>query len=125
MGACASDGTAQTFTPGMTVVGTNGQIKVSLESISPTPLGKEPSEWKLRVTDASDHPLDGMTVVPKGYMPVHKHGTSITPVVTAMGDGSYDVTSLVLFMPGLWQVTIAVSGPSVADSAVFSFCITG
>jgi hypothetical protein len=71
--------------------------------------------------------MTGAGITAKPFMPDHGHGSSVTPSVTPMGsDGTYQVTDLDLFMPGIWQVTLTItpaSGP--ADSVVFSFCVDG
>jgi hypothetical protein len=43
----------------------------------------------------------------------------ITPTGTA---GQYTLAPVNLWMPGVWQTTIAVTSPT-PDSAVFSFCL--
>jgi hypothetical protein len=122
---CPADAGVETFTPNMVASGTNAQIKVTLMTITPAPADKGDNDWVVKITDENDQPLDGLTVTPKPYMPLHHHGASIVPTVMPMGGGVYDLQSLVLFMPGVWQVTIAVSAPNIVDSAVFTFCVTG
>jgi len=59
-----------------------------------------------------------LQVVP--WMPAMGHGSSVTPTVTETEPGSYELTGLVMFMPGTWQLRTTLTGP-VADHVVPSF----
>lgn len=122
---CASDSRAQTYTAGMEQKGASGALTVKLDSINPNPVVKGNNEWKVTVVDAGGAPVSGATITVKPYMPDHGHGSSIIPQVAAGADpGSYDVTLLNLFMPGIWQVTFTVTtSANVTDSAMFTFCV--
>ena len=124
-GVCASDGRAQVYTPGMEAAGAMGLFRVRLVSIDPAPAVKGDNAWVVEIVDACGATVSGATVAAKPYMPDHGHGSSIVPTVTELGAGRYQVASLVLFMPGLWQTTIAITAPGAADSVVFSFCVAG
>ena len=124
-GACADDMRAQSYSPGMEVTGAKGVYRARLSAIDPAPAIKGTNAWTVEILDASGAPVDGATVTVKPFMPDHGHGSSIVPVVTAKTGGVYAIDSLVLFMPGLWQTTITVTGPAGVDTAVFSFCVNG
>ena len=64
------------------------------------------------------------------------HASNQTPQLAKNADGTFTVSDIYLFMPGLWTVTLSVtaapstsdagatpSAPVVLDSAVFTFCI--
>jgi hypothetical protein len=123
---CATDSRAQSYTAGMEQKGTAGTLSVKLESINPNPVIKGNNDWKVQVVDASGTPVDGATITVKPFMPDHGHGSSITPQVAAGSDpGTYDVSLLNLFMPGIWTVTFNVAtSANVTDSAVFTFCVS-
>ena len=66
---------------------------------------------QLVITDPTGAAVDDLdlTVVP--WMPAMGHGTSITPVVTPMGDGTYAIDRVDLFMPGLWELRTTFHQP--------------
>ena len=105
--------------------GAAGALAVKLESINPNPVIKGNNDWKIQVVDAQGAPVSGATITVKPYMPDHGHGSSIIPQVAAGADpGTYDVSLLNLFMPGIWTVTFDVTTQdNVTDSAVFTFCV--
>jgi hypothetical protein len=63
---------------------------------------------ELRVTDASGAPADGLPVTVTPWMPAMGHGTSMTPTIKAEGNGAYRVEDVELFMPGTWQLRVAL-----------------
>ena len=124
-GVCVGDTRAQVYTPDMEAPAVMGVFRVRLVSIDPAPAIKGSNTWVVEIVDTAGAAVTGATVVAKPFMPDHGHGSSIVPTVTEMGGGKYTIDSLVLFMPGLWETTIAVSTPGAADRAVFSFCVPG
>ncbi len=125
---CATDSRAQTFTAGMEQTGASNTFSVKLTSINPNPVFKGNNAWTIQVVDKSGGPVTGASITVKPFMPDHGHGSSIIPQVTAGADpGSYDISLLNLFMPGIWTVTIVVTtgtAPStVTDQSVFTFCV--
>lgn len=124
-GVCVGDTRAEVFTPGMEAPGVMGVFRLRLASIDPAPAIKGTNTWAVEIVDAGGAAVTGATVTAKPFMPDHGHGSSIVPTVTEIGEGKYTIDSLVLFMPGLWQTTIAVSTSGASDSAVFSFCVPG
>ncbi len=81
----------------------------------------------MQVLDGKGAPVNGATIVTSGFMPDHNHGTSTIPQVTAKGqDGTYEITPMILFMPGVWKITFKVTAAGgVADSAEVTFCVDG
>ena len=99
-----------------------------LLTITPNPVFKGNNVWNLQVVDKNGAPVSGATITVKPFMPDHGHGSSIIPQVAAGSDpGTYDVTLLNLFMPGIWTITILVTtgtAPNtVTDQSVFTFCV--
>lgn len=123
---CATDSRAQTYSAGMEQKGAAGALSVKLQSIDPNPVIKGNNDWKIQVVDASGAPVSDATITVKPFMPDHGHGSSITPQVAAGADpGTYDVSLLNLFMPGIWTVTFDVTTQdNVTDSSVFTFCVS-
>jgi YtkA-like len=125
---CATDSRAQTFAPNMEQAGSSGTYSVKLQTITPNPVFKGNNEWSILVVDKTGAPVSGATITVKPFMPDHGHGSSITPQIAASSTpGTYDVTLLNLFMPGIWTITIVVTtgtAPStVTDQSVFTFCV--
>jgi hypothetical protein len=124
---CAGDPRATSYTVGLSAKATDGAYAVTFVDAMPAPPTKGDNTWTVKITDSAGNPVDGATVTAKPFMPDHAHGSSITPQVTPMGtDGTYEVTLLDLFMPGIWQVTLTITPASgAADNVVFTFCVDG
>ncbi len=123
---CANDPRAEPYAVGLSATGTSG-LKVSFVSAAPAPPTMGNNVWTIKVTDAQDAPVSGATITLKPYMPDHGHGSSIVPQVMPMtAEGTYQVTLIDLFMPGIWQNTFTITpatGP--VQTVVFTFCIDG
>ena len=104
--------------PLASITGSSGKVHIDLRT-SPQPPAVGNDDVQLAITDASGAPLDGLTVAVKPFMPAHGHGTSQTTVM-AQGGGKYLVTDVYLYMSGVWQMQITVSGP-VSDYAAPEF----
>lgn len=120
---CATDPRAQAYAPNLVKQGEAGVFTFVLVSSTPGPPGLDQNTWVIAVEDASGNMVPGATltsVVP--WMPDHGHGTS-TPTITPNSDGTITVSSIYLFMTGLWQTTIVAEAGGQMDSAMFSFCV--
>ena len=122
---CDDEPRADTYTAGMSKMGENG-VEFVLVSSDPTPPDRGDNNWTLQVLDNSA-PADGLTLDVVPFMPDHGHGTpKIAEIAPAGSDGMYDVTTVNLWMPGLWEVTVSASDTGgLLDTAVFAFCIDG
>jgi YtkA-like len=125
---CATDSRAQTFAPDMEQPGSSGTYSVKLQTITPNPVFKGNNVWNILVVDKTGAPVSGATIKVNPFMPDHGHGSSITPqIAPGSTPGTYDVTLLNLFMPGIWTITIVVTtgtAPNVVtDQSVFTFCV--
>jgi YtkA-like len=124
---CDSDPRAMAYAAGLSATSSDGKLKASLAAAQPAPPEKGLNTWTLQLADGSGDAVSGATMTVTPWMPDHGHGSSITPQVMPMASaGTYEVSLLDLFMPGIWQVTFAVTMPSGPDEKVtFSFCIDG
>ncbi len=125
--ACAKDPRVAVYAVGIEAKSTDGELTVYFLSASPSPPVKGNNLWMVQLLDGQGQPINGATIVTKLFMPDHGHGSSIKPQATAKGtDGTYEITPVTLFMPGVWQITFEVAAPGgVTNSAVVSFCIDG
>jgi hypothetical protein len=52
-------------------------------------------------------PISDAILTATPTMPGHGgHGTSVQPIVTADGEGNYEITDLIFTMPGTWQIEV-------------------
>jgi len=119
--------TADTFVVGLDHKGESGLLDFQLMSADPAPPARGNNTWVVQImsmnagVDAT--PLDGAAITVTPYMPAHQHGTPVIASVTPTGTpGQYTLSPVNLWMPGVWQTTIAVTTPT-KDQAVFSFCL--
>jgi hypothetical protein len=124
---CMNEPQVDVYQPNLTKTSADGTLQVVLVSADPIPPAQGTNTWTIRVEDATGTPLQGATITVTPFMPEHGHGTSVVPVVTANADASYTVSSLYLFMAGLWRVTFTVTPEDAASpaSVAFFFCVQG
>ena len=118
-GAC-SVADAPDAPPLLTLPSDGGNWTVSIET-SPQPPRKGTADVTYRITDGAGAPADGLTLDVLPWMPAHGHGTSVTPLVTAQGDGAYLVSPVYLYMAGHWELRTQIHGGAVDDSVVPAF----
>ncbi len=121
---CQNDPRAMTYAPGMSVTSSSGSRKYVLLSADPAPPARGNDTWSMRITDAAGTAQPGLTVGVLPFMPDHGHGTSVAASVTANQDGTYTVTPLYFFMPGVWRISFWI-GQNQSDVGEFFFCIPG
>jgi hypothetical protein len=99
-----------------------GKLDVELR-LSPQPPVAGLDGVQYVVTDAATGaPVDGLMIEMTPWMPAMGHGSSVTPQLTALGNGVYEFTDVSLFMPGEWQLRTKFSG-QVVDSATPAFSV--
>lgn len=121
---CSIETRADTYVAGLSKVGAGGYEFVLVESV-PAPPAKNDNTWTVELRDGAGATVDGATMTAVPFMPDHGHGTPITAEVTAQGSGRYQIAPVNLWMPGLWETTVAVDIQGVTDEVVFAFCIDG
>ena len=123
--ACSSGGSGATTNaasdfpaePYVTVTSDQAKLRVEVRTAPSQPPVRGTSSIALRVTRPDGGaPVDGLTIEAVPWMEAMGHGTSITPSVSARGNGGYLVEPVSLFMPGAWTLRLHFSG-TVDDRA--------
>jgi hypothetical protein len=122
---CAAETRDDEFVVGLSKPGDGSRLEFKLMSSDPAPPSRGDNTWVLQLNTmaAPVTPVTGaaMTVTP--FMPDHEHGSGKDVIVTPMTEpGQYELEPVNLWMPGLWEITIQVSGAN-SDRAVFRFCL--
>ncbi len=81
-------------------VGDAPSVYVAIDDV---PLG-QPFSMIITVCDETE--VSEMRV--HAIMPAHQHGLNYVPVVTALGDGKFEVDGVLFHMPGLWELQVHV-----------------
>lgn len=137
------------FKPGVSVVSTSGAYRVAIESAVTDPGGAAAEvataaigydTFTMAVTSIADGGVDAGTPAPDGltmttpavpgsvpadpYMPMHGHGASTVPAITAEGGGLFSVAAIDFFMGGYWQLYLDLTPAGGAvDPVTFDVCI--
>jgi hypothetical protein len=138
LGACADDGGSDgttyncmdetrddEFVVGLTKPGESSKLEFKLMSSDPAPPSRGDNTWVLQVSTMASPaaPVSGASMTAVPFMPDHTHGSGKTVTVTPMTEaGQYKLEPVNLWMPGLWEVRIQVTGTD-ADRVVFKFCL--
>lgn len=117
---------AEPYAPGLEKAGKQGQLTFVLRDAKPAPPGVGNNTWEVEIRDAAGAPVLGLDVSAGTWMPEHNHGSPITASSVELGAGRYRLAPVELFMPGLWEITVAASGKDAAaapvdDQTVFRF----
>ncbi len=123
LGACSSDVADQVpsnFAPaayGTTNAGDGSHLELRFAPGTSPARGANAAE--LTITTPAGAPRDGLVLTVVPWMPSHGHGSSVVTTVTAKGTGKYVVDGLQFFMPGRWELRVAIGEP--ASDVVFTF----
>lgn len=103
--------------PLMTVTSQSGQLTIDVRT-SPQPPERGTNEVELTITGVTDSlPRNGLVLGVKPWMPAMGHGTSVAPSVVPGTNGKYLVSGVDLFMPGLWQLRLTMTGTTEDNAA--------
>jgi hypothetical protein len=138
------------FAPGISVISASGAYRASFQTASTDQGGPKPvataavgrDTFTVAVTlapgdggaaDAGTPAPDDLvmaappktqTIPADPYMPIHGHGGSTVPAITAMGGGLYSVGNLDFFMGGYWDLYLDLTPTGgTADLVTFPICI--
>lgn len=122
--AGASDPGAISETAAAVVTSDGGSFTISVHSAPDAEPTRGVNTLRLVVTRVADGtPASGLALDVVPWMPAMGHGTSVKPAVEPGPDpGSYTVTNVNLFMPGLWEIRTTIGGPT-SDHAAPQFDI--
>ena len=127
-GGCSSSGAADTGTiaesPAAIVTTDSGGYSVSVHSAPDAMPSRGVNTLRLDVKRISDGmPATGLELDVVPWMPAMGHGTSVKPSVEpGTAPGTYTVSNVNLFMPGLWEIRTTISG-STSDHVAPQFDI--
>ncbi|MFO0591030.1 MAG: FixH family protein [Polyangiaceae bacterium] len=123
---CATDTRAQVYAVGLSESSADGAVKITFVDADPAPPAKGNNTWTVKLTDGSGAALAGATIEATAYMPDHGHTSPIKPTGTEKDPGTYELTPVNLFMPGIWEVTLKVTpAGGMAEEVKFTFCVAG
>jgi hypothetical protein len=95
----------------------SGSLTLSVRSAPTSPPQRGCGALQYAITDSNGNPVDGLTLDVVPWMVDMGHGSSITPIVTAQGQGEYLVTYVDLYMPGKWQLQTSVYADGASSDA--------
>jgi hypothetical protein len=120
---CADETRDDTWVADLEKAGSEGLVTARFVDAVPAPPARFENLWTLELRDLDGAPLDDLTIAVQPFMPDHAHGTSVVPTVEGLGDGSYRIGDIDLWMPALWEVRLSIDTGAATDRVVFSFCI--
>lgn len=109
---------AESELPVASVTSASGRFQVEVLARQ-NPLKRGPQNLRIVVTEAQTRkPATGLQLSLEPWMPSMGHGISDTPQVSATGPGQFQVANLDLFMPGLWELRMRLSGTATDQATV-------
>lgn len=120
-------GPVDSVAPGLVIDCESGTCAVILVDASPETPDRGDNAWTLRATDDEGSPLPLTALAVEPFMPAHNHGTvPATHAGVEDAEGLWHVGPFDLFMPGRWEVRVALTDAQDAEhTAVFAFCVEG
>jgi hypothetical protein len=115
--------------------GEQGKYTFTLVQGVPAPPDLDGNVWTVKIVDATGASPALAQVGVSPFMPQMGHGSDQTPTVAAGAGGTFTLSDIYLFMPGLWTITLSVNeiaadggttvgkAPVAIDEAVYTFCI--
>jgi hypothetical protein len=122
---CAQETRDEEFVMGLTKAGAESRLEFKLVSSDPAPPSRGDNRWivQLSTMAAPVTPVSGASMTVTPFMPDHQHGSGETVIVKPMTEaGQYELDPVNLWMPGLWEITMRVTG-ATEDRVVFRFCL--
>jgi hypothetical protein len=115
--ACSGGGSGAdtgefTTTPAAVVTTDAGSYRIAVHSAPDAVPTRGNNSLRLVVTRASDGAVvSGLALDVVPWMPAMGHGASVKPTVApGVEPGTYTVSNVNLFMPGLWEIRTTIGG---------------
>jgi hypothetical protein len=120
-GDCA--GAGADFMLGMSKTTPSGTVTVAIVAAEPAPPLKGANSWTVQLSGESGEPITGASVSFTGRMPLHRHGLTALPLTRELDGGRYEIQPIILFMPQLWELTVAVTQNEETEEVTFDVCV--
>jgi hypothetical protein len=120
---CTTEMRADRYALGLRKVGRESTVQ--FVDALPAPPERGDNTWTVMVMDQGGAGKTELAIAATPFMPDHQHGTTVKTTVTE-GDvpGEYVLEPVNLHMPGLWEVTLAMTAKDgTDDEVVFRFCV--
>ena len=101
-GAVSCGVTTDTYVANLTKPGKLGKYTFTLVQGVPAPPDLDGNVWTIQIVDASGASPTLAQVMAYPYMPQMGHSSDQTPQVAVNADGTFSISDIYLFMPGLW-----------------------
>jgi hypothetical protein len=101
---------------GLTAMGKHKLIQARVIAADHQPPERYYNTWTVQFLDDKGEPLDDVKVENAcAYMPLHLHGNPPRKVTPQDDPDKVELNDLNLFMPGAWEIQLAVTSPSAAS----------
>ena len=127
---CVVDTRGEVYMPGLDHAEAMADFK--LVSANPAPPSRGDNTWVVQINAMAagvvGDPMVGlendMSVTP--FMPDHQHGSPVDASITPVDGmpGQYTLDPVNLWMPGVWQTTIAFSTGTATAKTIYTFCLS-
>jgi len=115
--------------PNVSVLCETGDCSLQVIATDPAPPDRGDNTWTVQILDAAGAAMPVSELEASPFMPAHDHGTSPADFVGASIDQvTWDVGPFDLFMPGLWELRVAIQLDASADAerqVIIPFCVEG
>jgi hypothetical protein len=118
---CGGDG--EDFQLGMSKTAPNGAWTVAIVAAEPAPPLVGPNSWTVRLTGEGGEAIPAAGVTLTGWMPAHRHGLNSVPLTRELDGGRYQIQPIYLFMPQLWELSVAIGTGDDREVVTFAFCV--
>jgi hypothetical protein len=133
--SCSADARLDSYSGELDKSGELGVVSFRFFDLEPSPPAKGNNTFHVQLSLADGEPMQADLRVDL-RMPDHGHGTSVEPRIMPEAEpGTYTVTPLYLFMPGVWRLEFsafdaaaeaaAMPDESMIDQVLLYFCVEG
>lgn len=112
------------FRTGLTAASDDGGFMIRIEDADNIPATKYENDWTIAIVDAQGNAMtDAKLMKVWPFMPAHMHGSQTTTVIEDLGQGTFQVDKIDLWMDGGWEVHFEVDVSGQTSEAVVDVCI--